>query len=387
MVNFKVGNSIKQISNDLYTKVMASNVDASYWYSEIFGTLPIYTYYVYINRSDEDEDFDIFNVIYNDLIRTGDFEPLMYEYSKYDGESKNHPNTEVSNRSKSHKDTSENDKKYHVSQFYLILKNEPAMIYYDYDGLHVMSHLGTEKISEIVEKYLKDYDQEDTRIKCYVIVKEPDLYLSDFDIELDNDLDFDLYNDGFKDVHNSIKKSIENDKNGLYLLYGKPGTGKSTYIRHLIKECGDDKRKFIYVPSKLFEDFTDPTILPFLLRNKGCVFIIEDCENLVTVDDGIRSDSITDLLNMTDGLLADALNIKIICTFNTDYEKIDDALMRPGRCKCKYEFNLLDKEKANKVAKKFGLGKVDKDISLAELFNPELDFVEEKKRKIGFAVN
>ena len=55
--------------------------------------------------------------------------------------------------------------------------------------------------------------------------------------------------------------------------------------------------------------------------------------------------------------------------------------------KCKYEFNLLDKEKANKVAKKFGLGKVDKDISLAELFNPELDFVEEKKRKIGFSVN
>ena len=183
------------------------------------------------------------------------------------------------------------------------------------------------------------------------------------------------------------KKSIENDKNGLYLLYGKPGTGKSTYIRHLIKECGNDKRKFIYVPSKLFEDFTDPTILPFLLRNKGCVFIIEDCENLVTVDDGIRSDSITDLLNMTDGLLADALNIKIICTFNTDYEKIDDALMRPGRCRCKYEFNLLDKTKANKVAKKFGLGKVDKDISLAELFNPELDFVEEKKRKIGFSVN
>ena len=135
MVNFKVGNSNKQISNDLYAKVMTSNVDASYWYSEIFGTLPIYTYCVYINRSDEDEDFDIFNVIYNDLIRTGDFEPLMYEYSKYGREPKNHPNTEVSNRSKSHKDASENDKKYHVSQFYLILKNEPAMIYYDYDGL------------------------------------------------------------------------------------------------------------------------------------------------------------------------------------------------------------------------------------------------------------
>ena len=44
MINFKVGNSNKQISNDLYVKSMASNVDASYWYSEIFDTLPIYTY-------------------------------------------------------------------------------------------------------------------------------------------------------------------------------------------------------------------------------------------------------------------------------------------------------------------------------------------------------
>ena len=52
MINFKVGNSNKQISNDLYVKSMASNVDASYWYSEIFDTLPIYTYYVYMKRSD-----------------------------------------------------------------------------------------------------------------------------------------------------------------------------------------------------------------------------------------------------------------------------------------------------------------------------------------------
>ena len=66
MVNFKVGNSNKQISNDLYVKSMTSNIDASYWYSEIFGTLPIYTYYVDINRS-EDEDFDIYNVIINVL--------------------------------------------------------------------------------------------------------------------------------------------------------------------------------------------------------------------------------------------------------------------------------------------------------------------------------
>ena len=43
MVNFKIGNSNKQISNDLYVKSMAANGDASYWYSEMLDTLPIYT--------------------------------------------------------------------------------------------------------------------------------------------------------------------------------------------------------------------------------------------------------------------------------------------------------------------------------------------------------
>lgn len=378
-MEIKIGNATKQISNSLFVKSCTYSVDPNYWYGELFGKFPTYRYYININRVDEDEEFDIFNVIYNDLIKTGDFEPLIYEYNKQKV------------KGIVPKVAGEADKlsdEVYVERFYLVLKDEPVLIYYECDSLYVLTHLGTEKIEEVVNKYLVGYNQDDQNTKCYIIVKEPDLYLSDFNIDLKGELDFDLYNEGFEDIHKTITKSIIEDKNGLYLLYGKPGTGKSTYIRHLIKECGTDKRKFVYVPSSLFEDFTDPGILPFLLRNKGCIFIIEDCENLVTVDGGGRSDGITDLLNMTDGLLADALNIKIICTFNTDYTKIDEALLRPGRCRCKYEFDLLEKDKANKVAEKFKLEKVDKDVSLAELFNPEIEFTEgKKKKKLGFKVN
>lgn len=377
MAKIQIGNNTKVISNNLFVSSNTRTIDPCYWYMELFDTMPVNIFLMDINRIDEDEEFDVHNLIYNDLINSGDFTPIMYEYNKEKKKTVgNIPKLLGGNNGKT--------EEVYTSRFYVVSKYEPLIIFYDYDEMGIMTHLGVDKIEEVAEKYLNKYNQDDDKIKCHVIVKDPDLYLEDFDIDLKGDLDFDMYNDGFEDIHNTIVNSIVNDRNGLYLLYGKPGTGKSTYIRHLIKLCGTDKRQFVYVPSKLFEDFTDPGLLPFLMRHKGCVFIIEDCENLVTVDDGIRSDSITDLLNMTDGLLADALNIKIICTFNTDYTKIDDALLRPGRCRCKYEFELLDRKKANKVAAKYNLKDVNKDVSLAELFNPEIGFTDERKKKIGF---
>lgn len=383
MAELKLGNTTKQISNNLFVNANTRAIDPCYWYMELFDRIPVYQFYMEVHRSDADEKIDIYNVIFNDLISSGEFEPMLYEYNK---SKKKEKESSMAFLNDDEDSTVWDDKDIYTSRFYLVSKNEPLMIYYEYENLNIITHLGTEAIDNVVEKYIKKYNQDNDKVKCYAIVKDPDMYLNDFDIELDGDLDYDMYNEGFEEVHKRIVHSIEKDKNGLYLLYGKPGTGKSTYIRHLIKECGTEDRKFIYVPCKLFDALTDPTSLNFLMRNRGNVFIIEDCENLVTVDDDIRSDGITDLLNMTDGLLSDALNIKIICTFNTDYEKIDEALLRPGRCRCKYDFDLLDKDRANKVAEKFKIQKVDKDISLAELFNPEETFVEEKKKRIGFNV-
>lgn len=376
MAEIKIGDKMVELSTGVYARSQMKSLDEDFWYVEMFKTLPVYKFTMEINRTDEDEEFDIYNVIFNDIVASGEYTPLIYEYNK----EKNNVGFMPIDIEKS----GGNSDEIYTSRFILVSNTEPIMISYECDAIVVQSHLGMDKINSVVERFLTKYDQDDNNIKCYVIVKETDLYMDDFDIKLNGDLDFDLYNEGFEEIHKTIVKSIVDDENGLYLLYGKPGTGKSTYIRHLIKECGNEKRKFVYVPSKLFEDFTDPGILPFLLRNKGCIFIIEDCENLVTLDGGIRSDGITDLLNMTDGLLADALDIKIICTFNTDYHKIDDALLRPGRCRCKYEFDLLEKDRANNVAQKLGLKSVNRDISLAELFNPEIEFVDEKKKKIGF---
>ena len=54
--------------------------------------------------------------------------------------------------------------------------------------------------------------------------------------------------------------------------------------------------------------------------------MIEDAENILIDREAGGSSAVSALLNLTDGLLSDCLNIQIICTFNTDLSKLDRAL-------------------------------------------------------------
>lgn len=371
MAIIKLGNVQKEVPNRLFTSVRTDNIDPGYFYTELFGSFPVYRCEYTVHREDEededDEDGTIYATIFNDLMESGNFTPIYYVYGN------------------KRKEKSDDKNNLYANEFFVVSNTgDPIAIHYSYGDFIILSHLGTQIIEETINKYLKKYTQESDSVKCHIIAKDNGLYLDAFKIKVKGDLDLDMYNEGFEDIHNKIVKSLKEDESGLYMLYGAAGTGKTTFIRYLIKECATRKMKFVYVPSNLFCDFTNPNILSFLLNHKGCVFIIEDSEDLVTTVDGVRSTAISDLLNMTDGLLSDAMNIKIICTFNTDTKKIDEALLRPGRCKCKYKFELLDKDRANVVAAKLGLKEVDKDVSLAELFNPDQIFSETKKKKMGF---
>lgn len=252
----------------------------------------------------------------------------------------------------------------------------------DWSGIIIMSHKSIDVIKSMIDKYASRYAIPEDKVKCNIIARGHDFYLEEFEIKLKNELDFDLYNEGFDKVNDEIVRSIKEDDNGLYILHGEAGTGKTTYIRQLIKQLRKSK-KFVYIPSNLVNDITNPQFISFIMDNKNCVFVVEDCENLVVNKGDKRSSAVADMLNMTDGILADALKIKFICTFNTQEKNIDEALLRPGRCRMRYNFGKLKEERANKAAKKLGLKEPNKDISLAELFAGGNQFTEEKK-KIGF---
>lgn len=192
------------------------------------------------------------------------------------------------------------------------------------------------------------------------------------------------YNDSFIREHNKITSFIDDEnRSGLVMLHGLKGTGKSTYIKHLVVSNPD--KKFVYVPANLINMLGDPSFGSFLTTLNNHIIVLEDCENVIRdrqASQGMAS-AVSLLLNMTDGILSDDLCIKFICTFNEDVKNIDTALLRKGRMISKYEFTNLEVEKANKLLKELGINeKTTKPLSLAEIFHYEDDNYENKKNSI-----
>jgi hypothetical protein len=184
-------------------------------------------------------------------------------------------------------------------------------------------------------------------------------------------LDIDLYyNDDFKPVDEVIRQRLakQSDK-GIILLHGLPGTGKTTYLRYLI---GSVKKRVLFVSPGVAGNLMNPEFMDLLIDNPNAVLIIEDAENIIMDRKYSSYSSVSNLLNISDGLLSDCLNVQIICTFNSDINLVDDALLRKGRLIAKYEFTKLDAAKAQRLSDHLGFAKeINRPMTIAEITNPE----------------
>jgi len=197
-----------------------------------------------------------------------------------------------------------------------------------------------------------------------------------------------LYNDDFAPVNDNIRKFLTEDRSGLVILHGEQGTGKTTYLRHLITSIN---KSFVYLPMDMAGSLSKPSLLTFIKTElKDSVIIIEDCEQLLQ-DRGNNPYSmntgLSNILNIADGLLGDSLQLKFICTFNNDVRKIDKALLRKGRLIDKYEFGKLSEDKTAALIKKlYNRDDIHKPMTLAEIFNMDSENhgVQKERDRIGF---
>ena len=246
-----------------------------------------------------------------------------------------------------------------------------------------------EQIKELAEKVYNCFPKspEENKIAKVSVVKcyQGDYYTSEKEIKPIEININENYNDDFEKVYKDTIKFLEDRSSGLILYWGAPGTGKTSLIRHL---CSTVPKEYVIVPNSIASRLGDPDLITFVTDHTDSVFILEDCEQLLE-DRGENpfNNAISTILNMSDGLLSDICNIKFICTFNAPISKIDDALLRKGRCAAKYEFGPLCKEKVQVLNDKYNLGHTEiKDMTLAEVYNSDkTDYTEKDNNlKIGF---
>lgn len=200
-----------------------------------------------------------------------------------------------------------------------------------------------------------------------------------------NKLNLDLfYEDDFKITDELIRKRLNQKKDkGIVLLHGLPGTGKTTYLRYLV---GKIKKRVLFLSPTVAGNLMNPDFIELLIDNPDTVLIIEDAENIIMDRKLSSGSSVSNLLNISDGLLADFLNVQLICTFNSSLTMIDSALLRKGRLIAKYEFRKLNSVKAQRLSNHMGFDKViDKPMTIAEIANPgDMEVVQERVEVLGF---
>lgn len=198
-------------------------------------------------------------------------------------------------------------------------------------------------------------------------------------IEIKDDR-YDLYY-GESFPHKKILEFFKEESNNLMVFYGPPGCGKTNYIKNLIMNCEED---VIYVPPSMVNIISEPSFVSFMLQNQRNILIVEDAEQILCGD---RSSATTNILNLTDGFLKDALKIKILATMNADIKNIDNALLRKGRLHLSHHFDKLSPKDANRLAEYCGINHTfSEEIALCDIFNcEEFDSpLKKQERAIGF---
>lgn len=181
--------------------------------------------------------------------------------------------------------------------------------------------------------------------------------------------------DGYDKIVVEFNKA---EPNGCIVVANSPaGLGKTYLLRSLLGEIRDSI--FVYMPPSLISDLAGPSLISCLMdlaeqetdgKKKNIILILEDADQILAPRAMDNMGSISNLLNLTDGMLGKILNIRIIATTNTSETKFDKAIMRPGRLCAHLKLGLLSREHGARIYERI-TGKtivMKKEHTLAEVY-------------------
>lgn len=191
-----------------------------------------------------------------------------------------------------------------------------------------------------------------------------------------------LDGESLEDYYNNFMKSSAS----ILLLIGPPGTGKTTFIRGMLQHT-ESSAIVSYDAAVLEKDY----VFAQFIEGDKSMMVLEDADMFLKA----RKEGNTMMhkfLNVGDGLVT-TRNKKLIFSTNLpSISDIDPALIRPGRCYDILNFQELNQEQAEKLAKRVGVTldqKRDKWSIADVFFNLNTHQFKAKKlksveRKMGF---
>ena len=177
-------------------------------------------------------------------------------------------------------------------------------------------------------------------------------------LELDEEIDAYYSKETLKSI-NRLTKTLKKTDNGLSILYGTRGTGKTCLINHL---CNKLNKQFVYIPNVMIEAFPNNDVAEFLKANQDTIIVLDDCETVLTDMYSKSNIYVSNIMQLLEGILSHSVKLNIITIFNTEREdEICETLLNSNSIIDVVNFTLLSEDESNNLSKTLNLNKVFKN--------------------------